>query len=664
MKNILQLIFIWLPLTGFCQDEHSARLSISGGVSELGISPSEEIWVATKAGNVYYTKQIGQLWHFGSFGSKGEYSMSIGNTFERINFLSQDTLMISGFIQEGGRQDFVFWSGDHGKTWEKIVFGKSSWLDAAYINDNGKAWMSGNSQLIYYTQDKGRTWKSFDKIEPTGNLRFATIHFAKDEKTGLFGSFYNVLYLTKDNCATWEKLPTPLSQNKYQRLSKEERPDFRKVRLFGQYYIVNQQGRVFISKSDKIDWQQMNGIIDFEVTESGNLFTINKSAEIEFLNSQLNAVWKAPRKIEGYIRAIGVKHENLFILTGSTIYKINRENLIKSDLFTNEVPIDEPYVKVNHNGLDYGFEGTDLLTYNKGSKQWTRLMTLDFSIGTVTTFDNQLIISDATLNNYYSVNPQTKSVNKYGLPKSLFDVSSNRVEEFHIEIGSQGCFHSDNRRRSYLRIGNDFELNRKESKSDFLTNTSSIISAVKIEEFVEIIDDSRLKNVAISDLDISDKDIASFKRLVDNEEKRIKKNGIDKFDYENLYSFPGENADFDFYRRAADSIFSLPSAVLDKVFWWEYGNWSTTTEWRRIIFVFHDKTKLIIENSDDKPNYLFTPWIVDYEGLKFRTNSIKFGQSISELTGGNFFGKTVSDKTYAIFKITDYLYRVKLQNAE
>src|SRR5688572_19475584 len=218
MKNILRLIFLWLPLTGFCQGEHSARLSISGGVSELGISPSEEIWVATKAGNVYYTKQVGELWHFGPFGSKGDYSMSIGNTFERINFLSQDTLMISGFIQEDGKQDFVYWSGNHGKTWDKVIFGKSSWLDAAYINRNGKAWMSGNSQLIYYTEDKGKTWKAFDKVEQTGNLRFSTIHFANDEKTGLFGSFYNVIYLTKDNCLTWEKLPTPLSQNKYQRL--------------------------------------------------------------------------------------------------------------------------------------------------------------------------------------------------------------------------------------------------------------------------------------------------------------------------------------------------------------------------------------------------------------------------------------------------------------
>lgn len=80
--------------------------------------------------------------------------------------------------------------------------------------------MSGNSQLIYYTEDNGKTWTSFDKVEPTGNLRFSTIHFAKDEQTGLFGSFWNVLYKTTDNCQNWEKLPTPLSQ--------ENMKDFRK----------------------------------------------------------------------------------------------------------------------------------------------------------------------------------------------------------------------------------------------------------------------------------------------------------------------------------------------------------------------------------------------------------------------------------------------------
>lgn len=664
MKNILPLLTLLFPLTVFCQDDQLARLSISGGVSELGISPKEEIWVATKAGNVYYTKSVGELWHMGPIGSLDPYKFSSGKTFERLNFFSEDTLMISGFIQEGGKQDFVYWSGNHGKTWEQVIFGQNSWLDAAYINNNGKAWMSGNSQLIYFTEDKGKTWKSFDKIEQTGNLRFATIHFAKDEITGLFGSFYNVLYRTKDNCKTWEKLPTPLAQNKYQRLSKEERPDFRKVRQLGEYYIVNQQGRVFISKNDNIDWQPMKDIIDFEVTESENLYTINKNSRVELFDKKFNSVWKSSSRIDEYIRTIGVKNESLFVLTGNSMYKINRNDFIKSDLFTNDIPISEPYLKINHQGIDYGFEGTDILTYNQKNKRWTRLMILDFVIGNATTFQDKLIVSDATKNNYHSVNLSAKSLDKFELPKSLFDLSKNRIEEFHIETGSQGCFHSDNKRRSYFRKGNKFELHKKESKSDFLTNTIAIIDEDKIDQFVKILDDSRHKKITVSELGLTDKDITAFKKFVDNEEKRIKKNGIDRSDYENLYSFPGEKTDFDFYRGASDSIMSLSSDIVDNVFWLEYGNWSTTTEWRRVIFVFQDKTKLIVENSDDKPNYLFTPWTADFEGLKFRTNSIKFGQAISELTNGNFFGKTPSDKNYAIFKITDYLYRVKLKSTE
>ena len=225
------MIIILLPFAVIGQEEFLSRLSISGEVSELGISNSEEIWVASKAGNIYYTKQIGDLWHIGPYGSLDPYNSSSGKTFERINFFSEDTLMISGFIQEDGKQDFVFGQAITEKLGKKVIFGESSWIDAAYINETGKAWMSGSSQLIYFTENYGKTWKTFDKAGNENALRFSTLHFAKDEKTGLFGSFWNVLYRTIDNCQNWEKLPTPLSQNKYERLSKEDRPDISKIRI-------------------------------------------------------------------------------------------------------------------------------------------------------------------------------------------------------------------------------------------------------------------------------------------------------------------------------------------------------------------------------------------------------------------------------------------------
>jgi hypothetical protein len=656
----LLLIILLFPLSVFCQDESLARLTISGAVSELGISPSEEIWVATKAGNVYITKKFGELWSIGPFGSLDPYNSSTGNTFERANFFSEDTLMISGFIQEDGKQDFVYWSGNHGKTWEKEIFGKSSWIDAAYINSNGKAWMSGNSQLIYYTEDKGKTWKSFDKIEQTGNLRFSTIHFAKNEKTGLFGSFWDALYRTVDNCQSWEKLPTPLMQNKYQRLSKEERPDIRKIRIFGNHYIINQQGRTFITNTDSIDWKYLPGVLDFEITNKEQLYTINEKLTIELFDSSFSKTWESEYKIEELPRAIGVQNGKLFILTFENIYKISPNESAVSELFTNEISIPEPYLKVDLNGEEYGFDNRDILIFNKNRKQWLRFMTLDFPISNATLYNGNLIVANENLSQYYLVNENNKSIEKFELPKNLFDTSINKVVEFHFENGSQGCFHSDNARKSYTKKDSRFFINKNTASSKYLPQAKNGIDENVINGLIKIIDSSRFTKISISDLNISASDIIEFKKFIDKKEQNIKKTGIDIFDFENLYAFPGENTDFEFYKNVSDSLFVLPPETLNNAFWQAYGNWSTTTNWRRIIFVFQDGKKLVIENSDDKPNYLYTPWLVNYEGLKFRTNSIRFGQQIDELSNGQFFDKTARDKNYAIFKIADYLYRKKI----
>ena len=659
MKKILHILIIFLlPITVVGQSDYLSRLSISGGVSELGISPSEEIWVATKAGNVYYTKKIGELWHIGPFGSLDPYNFNTGKTFERVNFFSEDTLMISGFIQDEGKQDFIFWSGNKGKTWDKVIFGESSWIDAAYINNNGKAWMSGSSQLIYYTQNYGKTWKTFNKAGNENALRFSTIHFAKDEQTGLFGSFWNVLYKTTDNCQSWERLPTPLSQGKYERLSKGERPDIRKIRFFGNYYIINQQGKVFITKSNAIDWIYLPEIVDFEVSENENLFTINQNLSISLYDLTFTKTWQSNKSLDNNPRAIGIRNNKLFILTFESIYKINRDEFVVSPLFTDEIPIQEPYLKVQFEGEEYGFDEKDILHFDKKKKAWYRLMTVDFSIANASLFDSKIVLADQSLNKQYILNPKEKVIRAYNLPTSLF--SNLIIKELHFEDGSQGCFHSNNSLRSYIRKDNRFVVNNKSSSSKYLSQAISKIKADKVEQILELIDKSRFVKVTLNDLKIKKNDIDEFKKFIDKEEERIKKSGIDDSDFGNPYSFPEENTNFNFYKSVADSLFTLNEEEINNAFWQAYGYWSTTTNWRRIIFVFQNGKKLIIQNSDDKPNYLHTPWIVNFEGLKFKINSILFGQQIDEITNGQFFDEIAREKNYAIFKIADYMYRKKL----
>ncbi|MFA6246681.1 MAG: YCF48-related protein [Mucilaginibacter sp.] len=659
MRKTLTLLFFLLPwVSVFCQDKYSARLPVRGWVTELGISPSEEIWIATKAGNVYFTNHIGNTWGIGPYGSLDGLG-GISETFERINFFSEDTLMISGFIQTGGNPNFVYWSGNHGKTWEKIVFGVGSWIDAAYINNNGKAWMSGSSQLIYHTKDKGKTWQSFGKVEPTGNLRFVTVHFAKDEITGLFGSTWNVIYKTTDNCKTWQKIPTPLTQKKYRRINNNERPEIYKVRIFGDHYIVNQQGRVFITKSNVIDWKYLPEAANFEVTEQDGLYIINKDLSVSLFDPQFNKIWDSAKRLDKQPVAIAVKNGKLFAYDSDKIYNISPKDFVASDLLTNQLPIPEPDLKVTLTGEDYGFSGGDILRLDKDKKQWYRFMTVNFKIANACSLNGNLIIADDNLKKYYRVNIENKIIKEFNLPKTLYDPA--QIVEMHFERGYQGCFASGNSIRSYIKKGGSFVLRQKTSTPSYLANIKSTFKQEEVFKLAGIIDNSRLLNASLTDLNISGADILAYKQMIDGEKKKMKKSNIPSFDFDNFYTFPGDNIDFEFYKNVADSLSFIPEQDINDVFLQSESIFSTTTVWRRVIFVLKNGEKLIAENFDYKPNYLFTPWVITYNGLKFKSSSIKFGQQVEKMISGRFFDNAeVTKKSYAIFKIADYLYHKKL----
>ena len=126
--------------------------------------------------------------------------------------------------------------------------------------------------------------------------------------------------------------------------------------------------------------------------------------------------------------------------------------------------------------------------------------------------------------------------------------------------------------------------------------------------------------------------------------------------------FPGENTNFNFYKNVADRFDSIPDVVINQVFNTGYGNWSTTTVWRKITIDFKNGEVLTIENSDDKPNYLYTPWIINFNGLIIKSNSLKLGELINELTNGNLYSDVSKEKNYAIYKVADFLYKQSLMN--
>jgi hypothetical protein len=656
MKKFL-LLFIFLFNLGFGQEEYLANLPIRGGVSEIGISPSERLWIATKPGNTYYADSIQGLWRFGPLRPKGFIS---GGIYERVNFFSEDTLMISGYIHgEESDTDFVLWSGNRGKTWEEIKFGKDSWIDAAYINDNGKAWMSGSSQLIYYTEDSGRTWQEFDKIEKKKSvLRFSTIHFSKDESLGLFGSFWNKIYKTRDNCKTWERVPTPLDQKKYERLSKKHRPDIRKIRAFGNYYLINQQGNVYWSEIDSVDWKELPQIRDFEVSENESVYLLDKNLKVELRDFKFQVVFKSEDSLGTYPRAISVRNNNFFALTGNKIYKINQSDFKESKLLTEEIPIPKPQIRLMYGNEPYGFEGNTIFKFDKKKNSWYRFMELEFFISNAVLRDDQIIVADHTLKNRYVLNTIEKKIEKYDLPESLFDLSNNPVKHISFSVGSYGCFHSNSEIREYRLKNQSFVLKRNEGKT--FSDMPNEIGVNKINELLKEIDASRYRRNKVADLEVEASDLENFKKFITKSEKRIAKKGIDSFSNLGAYSFPGENTDFEFYRQIADNFDSISDTVLDKVFAQGSSIWSTTTNWRKATLEFKNGRILTIDNSSFKPNYLNTPWTINNDGLLLTSNSIELAKKIDELTKGGMFDGVTTEKNYAIFQIADYLYRETL----
>jgi hypothetical protein len=684
MKRLLHFFaFLLLSFNGLSQDKTPQKVKLNG---EISVSPSGEIWLAQYDGRLFFTKDIGSLWHEVAY--KLDYkkgSLSSGG-IRNIHFFSEDTLIISGDIKDTlSDKQIVYWSGNHGKNWEKIEIAEEFKFDATHFGSDKIALLCGSSQLNYLSHDAGKTWKTINKIEASGNLRINTIHFSNNEKIGLLGSHWNVLYRTDEHCEHWEKLPTPLSQNKYQRISKEERPEIDKVRIFGSHYAIQQQGRTFVTKSDSIDWKKLKQVLNFEVTENEGLYVVYKDFTVELFDSNFASVWKSEKKIKSEPRSITVRDNSLFVLAEGSIYKINPQEFTETDIKSNDIRTEEdpnrptePYQTVSYHGEKYGNLFDRIVIFNKKSKKWDSWLLPDFSIGYLTVWNDQLVVSNNEFSKiqYYYVNVQERKLDEIKDVTKLFVIPEfDKLVKFDISFVQSGCFHFAAKKNTYTKSRGEFILSSKmilpleKAKSKkrsvpFLAKMSKTIDAKKIEELLTEINTSKLKINTVGDLQLTQNDISEFKKFIDDKATEIKKNGISPLShYDDLYAFPGENTDFNFYKKIADTLLLNPEFSIHEALYQGGGIFSTSSEDRRLTFTFNNEKTFSVSNSDTYPNYLHSPWtLLAKEQLLSKVNSLGVGKLVNEITNGDFLAKKVTDKNYAIFRIADYYYKKKLED--
>lgn len=317
----------------------------------------------------------------------------------------------------------------------------------------------------------------------------------------------------------------------------------------------------------------------------------------------------------------------------------------------------EPYPQLVFKRKTYGIDGQDILLFDKSEKRWKRFMTVDFPIRNISNYAGNILVSNRELTMLFILDTKKKELTPFVLPERIVGANIS-VKKFSIEIGSSGCFHYETSGRIYERKKDRFISNSKKDTTGDENEMPTQIDADDIEGLVRAIDSLKCHRLSLSDLEVIEKDIQNYQALVD--EKALI--GVDEDEapeeqgHLELYLFE-KNTDYTYYRDVVPLLGRVADDIMNIVFDPPLKQWDTTTNWRKIVFLLDDHSTLEIKNDDEIPNYFYSPWIVDYNGLKFKVNSFEIGKMINKLTNNCFLRRKFRDKNYPLFRIADFFYR-------
>jgi photosystem II stability/assembly factor-like uncharacterized protein len=113
----------------------------------------------------------------------------------------------------------LFRSGDHGTSWEDIQVGRFSAFtygrdirispqDPKTVYACLSVAASSKDGALFRSQDAGRTWQRFDKVQPHGTLMSVAVH-QRDPKQIYVAARYGEVFGTQDGGETWCEMSLP-----------------------------------------------------------------------------------------------------------------------------------------------------------------------------------------------------------------------------------------------------------------------------------------------------------------------------------------------------------------------------------------------------------------------------------------------------------------------
>jgi len=285
--------------------------------NELSIAPDGSIWIMMPLGMLYFTENPETTW------LSVRFNLDLVGLTKRITWIDSQTALITGSIKVNGRE-VLKRTVDRGRNWIDVPFEEDTWIYDVFSNFKGEVWMGGSSGEIYFSADKGATWEK--RNSPFNKMTWMAAIFMSDMSSGIAGALDNLLFATRDNWQTSERLPTPLDQG--YTYGKEPRyldGRFFQVACWRGFYLADQCGIICHTRKDKINWKAFpERLLTFSIDPvSARCFGVTQTLKpvelvsdgenIRFLEIGQKPLPARPLEIKAFDSALYILDEDVYI---------------------------------------------------------------------------------------------------------------------------------------------------------------------------------------------------------------------------------------------------------------------------------------------------------------------------------------------------------------
>lgn len=645
MKQLMIIVMSLLAIMARAQENYRERINLNLTNQELAISPKGIIALGTNTA-IYVTDAPEKGWR----GIPMSVNRS-GSSIEDLCWSSENVLIAS----VGGKL-YAWETADDG-TFKPLTMSNAPRAHNLRSDGHGHVWAWGLSTKVFYSSDSGRSWNEIAHIQELEDLDHYVndLYFDNNGKRGLIGSSYNELYLTRDNGKTLQRIPTPLDQKAYQQDEKAaKRTRINKVRIFGDYYIVEQDYKAFITSTKDIRWRPTNGsdtASDIDVMSNRFIVIRPDAGTVHLLDEKLNLVneFKVPEEKRDI--AYG---DDMYIIDKTALHKcgINgnqRYELFRTDQEIDPMHADEPSRIFTIDGQEFYFDSYDLIAKSKATGKWYRYMTFDFEPFKPFEGKSKLFFYNSSLDDemtLYQLNVKEKTVKPYEWPSKMF--GRKKVVGMQVIYSVIGCFVNSGINKEYRLDGENLVWVKDYTIGNERNNAYSELpkqfKASDIQRLVALIDESRSHEQAYTDTLITDEDRAEYVNLID---EFLEDDDVNIFKYMDIS---------DKWIAAGEQITALNENWLKQAREDASSSFSTTTVTRKILFTFEDRSSMSCHNDKWRVSYLYSPWTITYGNFVYVTEDLNVSSLINQITQGKMLDQRYCSKAFAIYQM------VKQQN--